>query len=116
MGSLVSRPVPSGPSDPIDGNLDAKHVHYPLWYDGMWYGMAATAFALLLLCALLAGLTLAVCGLDATWLQMRAVTGTPKQRYEPFLFLRVGEHTFTVPKEASSCSRQLETLLDLDAL
>jgi cell division protein FtsX len=87
MGSLVSRPIPSAEFPLTDGNLDTKHVHYPLWYDGMWYGMAATAFVLLLLCALLAGLTLAVCGLEVTLLQMRVVTGTPKQRYEPLLLL-----------------------------
>lgn len=45
-----------------------------------WYGMLAVAFSLLLVSALLAGLTLAICGLDPTWLHLRSVTGTAKER------------------------------------
>jgi hypothetical protein len=61
--------------------VDSRSVPYPVAYDGAWYGMLSLAVALLMLCALLAGLTLAVCGLNVTFLELRSVTGTPKQRH-----------------------------------
>ncbi|KAE9372393.1 hypothetical protein N431DRAFT_408613 [Stipitochalara longipes BDJ] len=42
--------------------------------------MSILATVLLILCALLAGLTLGVCGLDSTLLQLRRITGTPRER------------------------------------
>jgi metal transporter CNNM len=44
--------------------------------------MAALAVTLLTLSSLLAGLTLALGGLDSTLLQLKSVTGTAKQRSE----------------------------------
>jgi metal transporter CNNM len=55
---------------------------YTVYHGMAWYGMATLGVVLLTLCSLLAGLTLALGGLDMTWLQLRSVTGTPKQRYE----------------------------------
>jgi hypothetical protein len=52
------------------------------FHHGAWVGMAILAAVLLILCALFVGLTLGVCGLDATLLQLRCVTGTPRERYE----------------------------------
>lgn len=52
------------------------------FHHGAWVGMTILAAVLLILCALFAGLTLGVCGLDATLLQLRCVTGTPRERYE----------------------------------
>lgn len=54
---------------------------YTVYHHAAWYGMAALVVFLLITCALLAGLTLAICGLDMTWLQVRCVTGSVKQRY-----------------------------------
>ena len=61
--------------------FDSKRVPYWIAYGGAWYGMLFLAVSLLILCALLAGLTLALCGLNTTLLQLRGVTGTPKQRH-----------------------------------
>lgn len=43
-------------------------------------GIGLAAGVLLMICALLAGLTLAICGLDDTLIQLKAATGTPKER------------------------------------
>jgi hypothetical protein len=59
---------------------DIKHVPYLEFHDALWYWMLLLAVALLMICALLAGLTLAVGGLNTTFLQLRCVTGTRKQR------------------------------------
>jgi hypothetical protein len=53
--------------------------------------MSILAVALLILCALFAGLTLGVCGLDATLLQLRCVTGTPRERSEDTLGARISQ-------------------------
>jgi metal transporter CNNM len=53
--------------------------------------MTILAAALLILCALFAGLILGVCGLDATLLQLRCVTGTPRERYEATLGARINQ-------------------------
>lgn len=49
-------------------------------YLGFDIGVGLLAGGLLLTCALLAGLTLAICGLDDTLIQLRAATGTAKER------------------------------------
>jgi hypothetical protein len=64
---------------PVESRLYAYTVYHGI----AWYGMAVLAGVLLTLCSLLAGLTLALGGLDITWLQLRSATGTAKQRYEP---------------------------------
>jgi hypothetical protein len=53
---------------------------YNVYHGGAWIGMFALACILLVVYALLAGLPLAICGLDMTWLQMRSITGTAKER------------------------------------
>lgn len=57
-----------------------SHLHGK-YHGYQWYLMVWLAFTLLVLCFLIAGLTLGVCGLDMTWLEMRSITGTAKQRY-----------------------------------
>jgi metal transporter CNNM len=60
--------------------VESRLYTYTVYHGIAWCGMAALAVILLILCSLLAGLTLALGGLDITWLQLRSVTGTPKQR------------------------------------
>jgi hypothetical protein len=63
-------------------NLTETRTHtYTVYHNGAWYGMAALSVILVTLCGLFAGLTLALCGLDMTWLQIASVTGNPKKRY-----------------------------------
>ncbi|PMD39201.1 hypothetical protein L207DRAFT_491161 [Hyaloscypha variabilis F] len=50
------------------------------FHHGAWVGMSILATVLLIISALLAGLTLGVCGLDSTLLQLRCITGTPRER------------------------------------
>jgi len=63
--------------------------NYVIFHNGAWYGMLIAAGALLIFCSLLAGLTLAVCGLDMTWLQLRSVTGTPRERKQAQVVLKL---------------------------
>ena len=60
--------------------VESKSYQFKVFHGGAWWAMACLAGFLLCLCALLAGLTLGVCGLDMAWLQMRAITGTTKER------------------------------------
>lgn len=62
---------------------------WPVTNNGELFGMIAAACVLLLFYALLAGLTLAVCGLDLTWLHMRLITGTSKQRFTFYVGLYI---------------------------
>jgi uncharacterized membrane protein len=66
------------------GRVVIETVPYSVmrFHYGAWIGMSILAAVLLILCALFAGLTLAVCGLDRTLLQLKCITGTPKERYE----------------------------------
>jgi len=57
-----------------------KTYDYIVFHGGPWYAMATVAGLLLVICSLLAGLTLAVCGLDRTLLQLQTVTGSAKER------------------------------------
>jgi hypothetical protein len=58
-----------------------RPYNYIVFHGAPWYAMATVAGLLLVICSLLAGLTLAVCGLDITLLQLHAVTGSAKERY-----------------------------------
>lgn len=69
--------------------IETKPYTSPRFHHGAWIGMSILAVVLLILCALLAGLTLGVCGLDSTLLQMRCITGTPRERYEATLGARI---------------------------
>jgi metal transporter CNNM len=55
--------------------------NYVVFHGGPWIAMASIAGVLLVISSLLAGLTLAVCGLDITLLQLQTVTGTAKERW-----------------------------------
>jgi hypothetical protein len=55
-------------------------------------GFSALALLLLLICALLAGLTLAICGLDITRLQVLSVTGDQRQRNRALVISRIKRH------------------------
>lgn len=73
-------------TDPT-GRIVIETIPYSVarFHYGAWIGMSILASVLLILCALFAGLTLGVCGLDKTLLQLRCITGTPKERYEDVL-------------------------------
>jgi hypothetical protein len=62
--------------------IETKPYSIARFHEGAWVGMAILAAVLLILCSLFAGLTLGVCSLDATLLQLRCITGTPRERYE----------------------------------
>jgi hypothetical protein len=62
--------------------IETKPYGIARFHEGAWIGMAILAAVLLILCSLFAGLTLGVSGLDATLLQLRCITGTPRERYE----------------------------------
>jgi hypothetical protein len=64
---------------------ESRLYTYTVYHGIAWYGMAVLAVMLLILCSLLAGLTLALGGLDRTSLQLRSVTGTSRQQFEPSL-------------------------------
>jgi hypothetical protein len=68
--------------------IETKPYSITRFHHGAWIGMFILAVVLLILCALFAGLTLGVCGLDATLLQLRCVTGTPREKYEASLDVR----------------------------
>lgn len=80
-------PIGLGPSFYQDGldsgtssNYYTMYVARTVYRHGAWFGMVAVAVFLLFFCALLAGLTVAICGLDPTWLQLRGIAGTPQER------------------------------------
>jgi hypothetical protein len=57
--------------------------HYDLFQNDerlAFIGFSTLALVLLLLCALLSGLTLAICSLDIIWLQVLSMTGNDRQR------------------------------------
>lgn len=66
-------------------NTETKQRSYTVYHNGAWYGMFIAGIFLLLIAALLAGLTLAICGLDSTWLHLKSVSGSAKERYIVFL-------------------------------
>ena len=68
--------------------IETKPYGIARFHHGAWVGMSILAAVLLILCALLAGLTLGVCGLDSTLLQLRCITGTPRERYDTNLGAR----------------------------
>lgn len=57
-----------------------RQFTYVVFYGGAQIAMMVVAGLLVAFCALLTGLTLAVCGLDMNYLHLRSVTGTPKER------------------------------------
>lgn len=85
---------------------------YTVYHGAAQIGVGAIAGALLLFCALLAGLTLAICGLDDTLLRMRVATGTAKERYVNILAAL--EHLITSFQEASGgyCTNETPWILD----
>ncbi|KAH6716281.1 hypothetical protein BKA61DRAFT_341098 [Leptodontidium sp. MPI-SDFR-AT-0119] len=64
-----------------DGSIYANRDYtYMVFFGGAQIAMIAVATILVIFCALLTGLTLAVCGLDMNYLQLRSVTGCPQER------------------------------------
>jgi metal transporter CNNM len=80
---LSSVPEPRDPTAARDLTTltEPRLYSHIVFHNEAWYVMAAIAGVLLSLCALLAGLTLALCGLDEKTLHLRSITGPPKQRY-----------------------------------
>lgn len=61
-------------------------LHYPGipgYHGALWYGMVSVVVVLVLIYALLAGLTLALCGLETSVVEIRCTTGSAKQQYVP---------------------------------
>jgi hypothetical protein len=75
--------APRNVTDPT-GRVVVETISYSVarFHHGAWIGMSILALVLLTLCALLAGLTLGVCGLDTTLLHLRCATGTTRERFE----------------------------------
>ncbi|KAK0111301.1 hypothetical protein ONS95_001672 [Cadophora gregata] len=69
-----------GRRDDHSGAWTDRDYSYTVFYGGAQIAMIAVAAILVIICALLTGLTLAVCGLDINYLQLRTVTGTPQER------------------------------------
>ena len=87
---------------------------YTVYHNAAWYGMVALATSLLLVSALLAGLTLAICGLDSTWLHLRSVTGTGKERYAALRFF--GIHCLMASQKTRRHSEENEAKWNLAAV
>ena len=79
MTALLGRRYNTGGELAGRNSADAKTKIY---HGGAWWAMACLACCLITLCALFAGLTLGVCGLDIAWLQMKSVTGNEKERQQ----------------------------------
>ena len=85
MSGSYSRLVEStehlhGRRDDHEGAWTDRDYSYTVFYGGPQIAMIAVAVILVLICALLTGLTLAVCGLDMNYLQLRSVAGTSQER------------------------------------
>jgi hypothetical protein len=61
-------------------DTESRQRQYTVYHNAAWYRMLFLAIFLLVFCALLAGLTLAICGLDPTWVELRSTAGTAKER------------------------------------
>jgi hypothetical protein len=78
---IVPQLLDSDDSDGLHGKSCECYRRYHFGTDALpFFGFATLALFILLLCALLAGLTLAVCSLDIVWLQVMSVTGNQRQR------------------------------------
>jgi hypothetical protein len=62
-------------------DTESRQRQYTVYHNAAWYRMLFLAIFLLVFCALLTGLTLAICGLDPTWVELRSIAGTAKERY-----------------------------------
>jgi hypothetical protein len=60
--------------------------------DLVFAGFSVLVLFLVLICALLAVLTLAICGLDITWLQVLSSTGDQKQRNRALVIFWIKRH------------------------
>jgi hypothetical protein len=82
FAAMSNYSAPSHPPNVTQSTIrTTKTIELLVFHNAAWYGSLCIALALLSICALLAGLTLAVCGLNCTVLQLRTATGTPRQRY-----------------------------------
>jgi len=62
-------------------DTEPRQRQYTVYHNAAWWRMLFLGIFLLAFCALLTGLTLAICGLDPTWLEIRSIAGTAKERY-----------------------------------
>ncbi|EKD15663.1 hypothetical protein MBM_06291 [Drepanopeziza brunnea f. sp. 'multigermtubi' MB_m1] len=78
---------------PREAELKDKEDKYVVFYGGAQIAMVAVAGLLVIFCALLTGLTLAICGLDMNYLQLRSVTGSPRDRRRAQKVLYMKKHS-----------------------
>lgn len=71
---------PQGRGINWSSDTEARQRQYTVYHNAAWYRMLFLAIFLLVFSALLAGLTLAICGLDITWVELRSTAGTAKER------------------------------------
>lgn len=65
------------------------------YYHGNRIGMSILAASLLIAAGLSTGLILAICGLDYSWLEMKSVTGSPKERFvQPKILFHAKNNNF----------------------
>lgn len=96
------------------GLSETRQYEYTVYHDGAYYGFIALASFLLVIYSLLAGLILAVCGLDMTLLHLKSITGPVKQRYSLHLFCLCLDVNNL--QETSPCRGSNEVPWKLDAL
>ncbi|KAI6709098.1 hypothetical protein JHW43_008361 [Diplocarpon mali] len=84
--------IVDGTSDPGIVTQDRQY-NYLVFYGPAQVSMIVVATLLVIFCALLTGLTLAVCGLDMDYLQLRSITGTWKERRHAKEVLRMKRHS-----------------------
>ncbi|KAH7333415.1 hypothetical protein BKA65DRAFT_553762 [Rhexocercosporidium sp. MPI-PUGE-AT-0058] len=74
------------------GRYANRDYTYIVFFGGAQIAMIAVAAVLVIFCALLTGLTLAVCGLDMNYLQLRSVTGSSQERRQAKEVIRMKRH------------------------
>lgn len=87
IAARTAPPVTLPPTTTDFARLSTRSILHHQFVGTQWYLMLFVAFLLLCVCFLIAGLTLGVCGLDTRWLEMRSLTGTPKERYVRAIFM-----------------------------
>lgn len=110
---MAIRDVPAATNLPCKTSVCSKTTTITYYRGKLVWALVFAAMFLCLLTALFTGLTLAVCGLDKTWVKLKCVTGTPRERYA-FIFL--SETILTNLQKARKTSTYPEEAWDLDAL
>jgi hypothetical protein len=86
--AMVIRDVPVATTLPCTTSICSKTTTTTYYRGKLVWALVFAAVFLCLLTALFTGLTLAVCGLDKTWVKLKCVTGTPRERYGPVFIKR----------------------------